>query len=824
MGERAASTAVGLAILIAGVGACPAGTQGAARKNVPGPRPTLPRVLRNPLHWQFGQLADVATMNAINANALHAWPCPPDMPYAPPEAIREHIQERLGHELDELHEAGIRVMACVPSTGFDPAVWADKGLDPEDYYARDEQGNRRMMLGGSFGEHVFTSCYNNPLWLGLHESLAMMLADEGFDGLWYDVGGYADPAVLYCQGEHCKTRWQAHLADTGRDAATPLPTEDMGGDMAESINREHLRWRWKCWVDNWAAVQEAVRAKYPDFVFSHNLGVGANTSSSISVYLHAHTDLYDYVHWEEFGHGCAPYSTVPSYLLGLAAGNGRPVVLVQNDAPRRNATQHRIALAEACASGGACQNWAFDQSITREYSDFVEKHEDYYADVRSGANVAVVYSWWSKAIYEGNRNPAYWMGQMLLDLHVPFDFIIAERDLRPEVLDEYDAVILPDVACLTDEQIGRIRAYLQGGGGVIATHNSGVYYDEFLRREPSGLEVITDGMLSIEEHQLANASFEEPVADGGPPPGWARVEAFVGRVENPRPTYGWSAPEGDHVWRSVGGPDGLKRTHIVQDTGLVIAADTSYGFAADVLLVSEGKGGHLSLQAWEEEGDRVVRAELARVDLDAAPVGSFCPVSVVYDSAGSEHLGGRISVGIDVGDGFVDNCRLVAVGGKAGPVRLEVGRGKLVYFPDCPEEHYWLVNPRDFAKGDTLSRPSPPPAEVTDGLRWVLPEPLPVEVDADPSTVVIPKKQPGRLLVHLVNYNVYPDGEKVTPDRDIALDIAIPAGKIVKRVLVVSPDAAGPRALTHWEVGEGRLRLTLDRLEIYAVVVVELGA
>ena len=195
---------------------------------------------------------------------------------------------------------------------------------------------------------------------------------------------------------------------------------------------------------------------------------------------------------------------------------------------------------------------------------------------------------------------------------------------------------------------------------------------------------------------------------------------------------------------------------------------------------------------------------------------------MAWDSAGPGHLGERISVGIDVGDGFVDNCSLAAVGGKAGPVRLEIGQGKLVYFPGCPEERHWLDNPRDFAKGDTLSRPLPPPPAVTDALRWVLSEPLPVEVDAELSTVVILKRQPERLLVHFVNYSVFPDGRQLTPDFDVQLDIAIPADRIVGRVLEVSPDAEAPRTLAGWKVGAGRLRLTLDRLGIYSVVVVEL--
>src|SRR5690606_25263308 len=94
---------------------------------------------------------------------------------------------------------------------------------------------------------------------------------------------------------------------------------------------------------------------YPKFVFAHNMGMRAGGDRGVTAFLHDTTNLFDFVHLEEWGHGTAPYSDIPSYLLGLAAGKKKQVMLVQNDKPPRNALQHKVFLAEACASGGVPQ-------------------------------------------------------------------------------------------------------------------------------------------------------------------------------------------------------------------------------------------------------------------------------------------------------------------------------------------------------------------------------------------------------------------------------------------------------------------------------------
>ena len=70
------------------------------------------------------------------------------------------------------------------------------------------------------------------------------------------------------------------------------------------------------------SVKDAARAKFPLFTFGHNVGAKATQPASLGMWLHYQTNLFDYVHWEEYGHSLAPYCQLPTYLLGVAAGKG----------------------------------------------------------------------------------------------------------------------------------------------------------------------------------------------------------------------------------------------------------------------------------------------------------------------------------------------------------------------------------------------------------------------------------------------------------------------------------------------------------------------
>lgn len=55
-----------------------------------------------------------------------------------------------------------------------------------------------------------------------------------------------------------------------------------------------------------------------------------------------------------------------------------------------------------------------------------------------------------------------------LEEHLPIT-LLTEMDLRPERLDPYQVLILPNAAALSDRQLATIRDFVRGGGGLVAT-------------------------------------------------------------------------------------------------------------------------------------------------------------------------------------------------------------------------------------------------------------------------------------------------------------------------------------------------------------------
>ena len=74
----------------------------------------------------------------------------------------------------------------------------------------------------------------------------------------------------------------------------------------------------------------------------------------------------------------------------------------------------------------------------------------------------------------------------LLEGRFFFDFV-HEDDLGPENLKKYSALILPNVALLSDEQCQQLKAYADAGGSLLATFETGLYDRAGKRRSDFGL-------------------------------------------------------------------------------------------------------------------------------------------------------------------------------------------------------------------------------------------------------------------------------------------------------------------------------------------------
>ncbi len=150
------------------------------------------------------------------------------------------------------------------------------------------------------------------------------------------------------------------------------------------------------------------------------------------------------------------------------------------------------------------------------------------------------------------------------------------------------------------------------------------------------------------------------------------------------------------------------------------------------------------------------------------------------------------------------------------PERRQEGKGRVAYLPEVQAaiekppavpmtSQYWKL-PRNWE-------------ELIAAVRWAAGGDLPLEVKA-PLTVtaeLLEQKERGRLLVHLVNYDV---ARRAEAGR-IEVSVRLPAGKSLDQVFALSPEETGPRPLAA-TVRNGRVLFALPRLGLYSLVVVAL--
>jgi len=66
-----------------------------------------------------------------------------------------------------------------------------------------------------------------------------------------------------------------------------------------------------------------------------------------------------------------------------------------------------------------------------------------------------------------------------------FDFVHEDR-LEPERLSKYRALLLPNIAMLSDRQCQQIRDYVQSGGSIMASFETGLYDENLNQRSDFG--------------------------------------------------------------------------------------------------------------------------------------------------------------------------------------------------------------------------------------------------------------------------------------------------------------------------------------------------
>ena len=143
-----------------------------------------------------------------------------------------------------------------------------------------------------------------------------------------------------------------------------------------------------------------------------------------------------------------------------------------------------------------------ETTIVRRYNNFVKSNPDVYTGTKSSARIALLWPARTANFYSGSSVPvtdftkeieSARIGNIdqeftgfydaLVRSHLPFD-VIDENVLGVEseqLKAKYDLIVLPNVACLSEQDTRSIDAFVKNGGNMIATFETSLY-DECGRR------------------------------------------------------------------------------------------------------------------------------------------------------------------------------------------------------------------------------------------------------------------------------------------------------------------------------------------------------
>jgi hypothetical protein len=409
--------------------------------------------------------------------------------YYPTEVPFHHRSAWLGNRdvLGELID-GCRKLGMSVLVRTDPhATYDDAKAAHPDWIAVDAQGNPRRHWSSP---EMWVTCalgpYNFEFMTAVHKEIMSRYRVDGlFLNRWDGSGD------CYCQ--HCRTNFKAA---TGFD----LPTSS---DPHDPARHAYFLWRQQRLMGLLDLWNVEIRRINPEASMIPNNGSGArNSLDAIETSRRAPLLVAD----RQARHGlAAPWLMGKTAKEYRATMGNKPVVGlfgVGFEEPERwkdsvtSSAEIRIWVLDAIANGmrpwfskfsGTLHDERWLKGVEDIYR-WTEKNQHYLADRKPLARIGLVYSQQTAWYYGGEHVDAkvedYALGwyQALAESRIPFE-MVHDRLLDAEHLAAYKTLILPNIAALSDAQCNQLRAFVESGGNIIATHETSLYDEQGVRRK-----------------------------------------------------------------------------------------------------------------------------------------------------------------------------------------------------------------------------------------------------------------------------------------------------------------------------------------------------
>ncbi len=315
------------------------------------------------------------------------------------------------------------------------------------------------------------------------------------DGLF--MNRWDGSGMCYCQ--HCVQNFKA---DTGYD----LPRTN---DPQDAARRAYIVWRQQRLFKLWKHWEDSARAINPRARVIPNIGGGAMNPINIEPFAaEAPVLVSDFQ---------ARHGAVPPWANGKTAKEFRSVLgkkpaigmfSVGLEEPYRwkdsvqSAEEIRIWALDGIANG--MRPWFIKFSGTLHDPRWLgtvetlfqwhHKNERYLRHSpeatpmsRVGLLISPQTSWYYGGERAGEKVENHMLGwhQALIEARIPFEVVHGHR--LDAGLDRFKTLILPNMAALSDGQCDQLRAFVNRGGGLVATYETSLYDELGMRRKNFGL-------------------------------------------------------------------------------------------------------------------------------------------------------------------------------------------------------------------------------------------------------------------------------------------------------------------------------------------------
>lgn len=418
---------------------------------------------------------------------------------------------------------GIRVLARIDSSCARKVVAEEH---PE-WFTRTARGEFCEVSGH------YVTCPNGGYYRGrMVEIVREIVEGYGVDGIWNNQGKFGAWETGLCYCDSCRTLFRD---EHGHE----LPLKE---DWDDPVWRRYNEWRYRriaAWVRH---MNDAVHAIRPEAIFISAIQL----AESLETIRPGGWDVdYWADHQDVLTFECQRRHTAP-WWPGIQA---KYLATLAEDRPRwmtasyfypwwrlyaSPEAENRPWIAQQFANG-VC-TWlhinggyseCFDRrglAPMREVMTRQARWEPYFDRARSAAQVALVFSRYSQDNY-GRADPqgrytdfvrgAY---MALQEAHIAFD-VISDKLLDDARLGRYRVLVLPNVACLSDDAVAAIERFVARGGGVVASFDTGRFDPMGERRDRDPFERLFGRVIQGRRDDLKSSyarieDAADPLLDG----------------------------------------------------------------------------------------------------------------------------------------------------------------------------------------------------------------------------------------------------------------------------------------------------------------------